>query len=438
MVNRNSWGNYPVVGHKDIRQWLWRDDIPTLNKGEFSFLAYGLGRSYGDSCLNDGNILIDTSQLNKFISFDSKNGILHCEAGVSLASILKEFVPRGWFLPVTPGTKYVTVGGAIANDVHGKNHHKKGTFGSHVYKFTLIRSDGTISTCSPTENSELFSATIGGMGLTGLIADVQFQLVPIVGPYFENESIRFTNVDDFFTISDESDENYEFTVAWIDCLATGKNLGRGHFYRANHSQKRKKEKESKPLLSIPFFAPEFVLNPLSIQIFNTLYYNKQLKKFKAQTVHYEPYFYPLDIIHDWNKLYGKRGFMQYQLIVPPEHGKNAIKEILARVAASGSASFLAVLKKFGNKYSPGMMSFPREGYTLTLDFAVRGNETLKLLKSLDDVVLKSGGALYPAKDARMSPEIFRKGFPQWERFSQSIDPKFSSTFWRRVMEKNNE
>lgn len=432
MVKANSWGNYPKVEHKDIYHWIWRSETPNLSSNELSVLPYGLGRSYGDSCLNDNNILIETASLNKFISFDKTTGILHCEAGVSLAEILDEFVPKGWFLPVTPGTKFVTVGGAIANDVHGKNHHKKGTFGNHVKQFTLLRSDGKTYTCSPNENAELFNATIGGLGLTGLIADVHFQMVPVDGPFFDNQSIKFNNVDEFFVISEDSEDSYEFTVAWIDCIATGNNLGRGHFYRANHSKKKSKSRSAKALLTIPFNAPEFVLNPFSIKIFNTVYYNKQFKKKVDAAVHYEPYFYPLDIVHDWNKLYGKRGFLQYQLVVPLDNGKMAIKEILARVAASGTASFLAVLKKFGDSKSPGLMSFPREGYTLTLDFAMRGEKTLALLQLLDDVVMKSGGALYPAKDARMSAEVFQKGFPHWELFSHYIDPNFSSSFWRRV------
>lgn len=431
MVKLSSWGNYPSVEHTNIISYNWRHDIPHfVDSG--SYLAYGLGRSYGDSCLNDNNTLLHTVQLNKFISFDPTTGILHCEAGVSLEHILQEFAPRGWFLPVTPGTKYVTVGGAVANDVHGKNHHRRGTFGSHVKAITLLRSDGKTYYCTPTHHKELFAATIGGMGLTGLITDVAFQLLPIESTYIDNQSEKFSSVDDFFILCEDSEEDFEYTVAWIDCLAKGNNLGRGHYYRGNHSKKKRKHREKKPLGVIPFFAPEFVLNPLSIAAFNTLYYNKQFGTLVKNTIHYEPFFYPLDIVHQWNKLYGKRGFLQYQCVVPLHNGSDAIKELLARVSASGSASFLAVLKKFGHIPSPGMMSFPCEGYTLTLDFAMRGETTLHLLRTLDDVVKKAGGRLYPAKDARMSSEMFQYGYPQWTDFSHYIDPLFSSTFWRRV------
>ncbi|HRK59978.1 MAG TPA: FAD-binding oxidoreductase, partial [Candidatus Kapabacteria bacterium] len=337
---------------------------------------------------------------------------------------------------VTPGTKYITVGGAVANDVHGKNHHRRGTFGAHVKALTLLRSDGKQYYCTPTENKELFSATIGGMGLTGLITDIAFQLLPIESTYIDNHSTKFSCVDDFFELCEDAEDEFEYTVAWIDCLATGKNLGRGHYYRGNHSKKKRKNIAKKPIGIIPFFAPEFVLNPLSIRAFNTAYYNKQFGTTIKNTVHYEPFFYPLDIVHQWNKLYGRRGFLQYQCVVPLADGSDAIKEMLARVAASGTGSFLAVLKKFGNISSPGLMSFPIEGYTLTLDFAMRGDSTLQLLQTLDDVVKKTGGRLYPAKDARMSAEIFRNGYPQWQEFSQYIDPKFSSTFWRRVTKES--
>lgn len=435
MVNFSSWGNYPIVEHSSIQSYIWRHDIPSFADSG-TYLPYGLGRSYGDSCLNDNNILIHTVQLNKFISFDATTGILHCESGVSLEHILHEFAPRGWFLPVTPGTKYITVGGAVANDVHGKNHHRRGTFGAHVKALTLLRSDGKQYYCTPTENKELFSATIGGMGLTGLISDIAFQLLPIESTYIDNHSTKFSCVDDFFELCEDAEDEFEYTVAWIDCLATGKNLGRGHYYRGNHSKKKRKNIAKKPIGIIPFFAPEFVLNPLSIRAFNTAYYNKQFGTTIKNTVHYEPFFYPLDIVHQWNKLYGRRGFLQYQCVVPLADGSDAIKEMLARVAASGTGSFLAVLKKFGNISSPGLMSFPIEGYTLTLDFAMRGDSTLQLLQTLDDVVKKTGGRLYPAKDARMSAEIFRNGYPQWQEFSQYIDPKFSSTFWRRVTKES--
>ena len=430
-----SWGRYPKIEASQVKTVYWRSELPDLAAFDESVLPYAYGRSYGDSCLNEGGVSIDVSHLQRFISFDENKGLLRCEAGVSLAEILAVMVPRGWFLPVSPGTKFVSVGGAIANDIHGKNHHRAGTFGCHVTRFELLRSNGERLICSPEENSELFRATIGGLGLTGIILWAEVQLKPIVNPYIDMDHIRFVSLDEFFAISAESDQDFEYTMSWVDILIGGDNLCRGIFMRGNHNQSQ--ELASKPMkkrlpLALPFNFPSFVLNTLTVKAFNELYYHAQLKDRVHKTIPYDPFFYPLDSIHEWNRMYGKRGFLQYQFVVPFAVAHDAMREILARIRHSGEGSFLTVLKKFGDVQSPGMLSFPRPGLTLALDFAYGGQKTLQLLEDLDRIVRQSGGAVYPAKDARMSAESFQAFFPRWQEFSHYVDPHFSSSFWRRV------
>jgi len=434
-----SWGRYPSVEHTQVETVYWRSELPDIAHDEQSVLPFGYGRSYGDSCLNEGGISIDVSHLRRFISFDEEQGILCCEAGVSLAEVLELAVPRGWFIPVSPGTKFVSVGGAIANDVHGKNHHRAGTFGCHVTRFELLRSNGERLICSPQKNVDLFRATIGGLGLTGIILWAEFQLKPIVNPYIDMEHIRFSSLDEFVQISAEADRKYDYTVSWVDILIGGKELCRGIFMAGNNNASRElaaKKPKKKLSLVVPFDFPSFVLNPLTVRSFNELYYHSQLSKRVHKVVHYEPFFYPLDSIHEWNRMYGKQGFLQYQFVVPFENGFEAMREILGRIRQSGEGSFLTVLKTFGDIKSPGMLSFPRPGLTLALDFAYGGQKTLQLLDDLDKVVRESGGAVYPAKDARMSAESFQAFFPRWQEFVQYVDPHFSSSFWRRVSQES--
>lgn len=432
MKTYQSWNRYPKINSKDQDVYhIYPDSFSFPESSESSlFLAYAQGRSYGDVCQNENGILLDTQHLDQFIKFDDKKGILRCEAGVTLENILQVIVPRGWFLPVTPGTKYVSVGGAIANDVHGKNHHKAGTFGRYVLQFELLRSDGQRLICSPSENTDLFNATIGGLGLTGLINWVEFSLKKIPGSAIEQETIRFNNLEEFFRLSDESDKDWEYTVAWLDCLATGEQQGRGLFIRGNHCESNKKHKFKTSKLSIPFNLPGFILNKYTVNAFNNLYFKRPIKQFSK--VDYDPFFYPLDSIANWNRLYGSKGFMQYQCVIPKEHRKIAMQEMLTIISASGQASFLSVLKEFGELKSPGLLSFPRLGVTLALDFQNHGKTTLDLLDQLDVITLKYEGAVYPAKDARMSAEAFKKYFPRWNEFEQYIDPNFSSGFWRRM------
>ncbi|HEU5381218.1 MAG TPA: FAD-binding oxidoreductase [Ktedonobacteraceae bacterium] len=430
-----SWGRYPQVKHTQVLPVYWRSAVPELAHAGQPVLPHAYGRSYGDSCLNDQGIALDVSHLNRFISFDEESGMLCCEAGVSLAEILEVMVPRGWFLPVTPGTKFVSVGGAIANDIHGKNHHSGGTFGCHVARLKLLRSDGQRLVCSPVENAELFQATIGGLGLTGLILWAEVKLKRIVNPYIDVEHIRFASLDEFFAISAASDRDYEYTVSWVDLLVGGQALCRGIFTRGNHNMSpdlaRKPLKKRLPL-AMPINLPRFVLNPLTVKSFNELYYHVQLPKQVHKVTSYDPFFYPLDSIHHWNRMYGKRGFLQYQFVVPFEGGREAMGAILGRIRQSGAGSFLTVLKEFGSVTSPGMLSFPRSGLTLALDFAYAGEKTLRLLDELDAIVRAHGGAVYPAKDARMSAANFQHFYPRWREFAQYIDPCFSSSFWRRV------
>ncbi|NDJ86343.1 MAG: FAD-binding oxidoreductase [Chloroflexi bacterium] len=415
----------------------WCHDPPDFATLDHTVLPFGYGRSYGDSCLNNGGILLDITELRRLIDFDAEKGIIRCEAGITLAELLDFIVPHGWFLPVTPGTKFISIGGAIANDVHGKNHHVDGTFGCHVTQFELLRSSGEHLICSPQENSELYRATIGGLGLTGIITWAEFTLKPILSAYVDMERIRFGNLEEFFALADESAEDYIYTVGWLDCLSQGKNFGRGLYTRGNHHDPPLdaviNDIQAKPKITLPIDFPNFAINTLTVKAFNEVYYRSQLSKIIRGVVHYDPFFYPLDVANDWNRLYGKRGFMQYQCVVPYKDSLEPIKEIIRRIGVSGQGSPLVVFKIFGDVESPGMLSFPRPGVTLALDFPNNGQRTLTLLEDLDRIVRESGGAKYPAKDAHMSFESFEISYPNWQEFAQHIDPMFSSSFWRRMM-----
>jgi FAD/FMN-containing dehydrogenase len=413
----------------------WRDaSLPLAADPQQSILAFGNGRSYGDVCLNDGNALLDARPLDRFITFDAATGILRCEAGVLLSEILDLVVPQGWFLSVTPGTRLVTVGGAIANDVHGKNHHRAGTFGCHVRAFELLRSDGSRRVCSLAENTDYFGATIGGLGLTGLVTWAELQMRRIASPAIAQETVRYDSLDEFFALSAESDRAFEYTVAWIDCLASGPSLGRGVFIRGNHADGAADPAPRPPrlTLAVPFTPPFSAINAATLRAFNAAYYYGHPAGRQAGTVHYSPFFHPLDSVADWNRIYGPKGFLQYQFVVPPEHGADAVHEILRRIARAGTGSFLAVLKVFGEPASPGLLSFPQPGVTLALDFPNRGEQTLKLLTDLDGVVFQAGGRLYAAKDARMRGADFRASYPQWSALEALRDPRFDSSFWRRA------
>jgi FAD/FMN-containing dehydrogenase len=374
------------------------------------------------------------------IAFDRADGYLTAEAGVTLDEILQLIVPHGFFLPVTPGTKFVTLGGAIANDVHGKNHHVDGTFCHHVEEFELLRSDGRRLICSRHKNSDYFFATIGGLGLTGLVTWVKFKLKPVAGALVAQEIIKTSGLRDFFDLSRSSDKDYLYTVSWIDCLAPSQELGRGLFIRGNHSDSSFTSRSVHPPTqkSLPVDLPGFVLNRYTVNAFNTFYYHRQISRKTSSVVHYDPFFYPLDALHQWNRVYGKQGFLQWQCVLPfATGGEAAIREILQEISRSGQGSFLAVLKTFGDKQSLGMMSFPREGITLALDFPHKGEPLFKLLNRLDDITQRCHGSIYTAKDARMTPEHFAAFYPRWAEFSKFIDPAFSSSLWRRVTTRSS-
>jgi len=428
-----SWGRYPKTAHQYVHKPAWNDQVPKILRtaAPGSLLPYGLGRSYGDSCLNAGRELIDCRRLNRILGFDESTGLLRCESGVSISDILDIFLPKGWFPPVTPGTRFVTVGGAIANDVHGKNHHRAGTFGAHVRQIALHRSNDGLVVCNSEINSDMLGATIGGLGLTGVIAWADIQLKRVAGPWIDAESVPFGSLNSFLDLSRESNDRFEYTVAWIDCFA-GRNP-RGIFFRGNHAADHGKQFHPKRGPKLPFALPAWMLNRYSVKALNAAYYTIHAARRGATAVAYDSFFYPLDSFRQWNLLYGRQGFLQYQCVIPDTNFE-AFEELLDRIGRSGMGSFLGVLKQFGSAPPAGMLSFPRPGLTIALDFAMRGERTLKLMQSLDEVVQQSGGALYPAKDARMSPALFEASFPRWRSFIPYIDPKMSSSFWRRVTE----
>jgi FAD/FMN-containing dehydrogenase len=432
-----SWGRYPKLD-ASIVPLNWSCDFPLHPPPATRMLPVGAGRSYGDVCLLGHGTLLRTrgpglsGGMDRLLDFDPTTGVLCCEAGVTLGEILDFAVPRGFFLPVSPGTKYVTVGGAIANDIHGKNHHIAGTFGRHVPRFELVRSDGTHLICSAAQHAEWYAATIGGLGLTGLIAWAEVTLRPIVSRSIQYTGIKFSGIEEFVMLS-EAHAKSEYTVSWIDCVATGRNFARGIFMAGEHATEPGPLKRSKPAkLTLPIDFPDFLLNRRSVGLFNTLYYNKQMGKIKNAIVDYEPFFYPLDKLQRWNRMYGKNGLLQFQCVVPWEASQMGLVKIMKAITSSGLASFLAVLKVFGNAPSPGMMSFPKPGITLALDFPIRHEVSFDLLERLAAITLDHGGRMYPAKDATMTAAQFQAFYPQWKKFAAYVDPAFDSAFWQRV------
>ena len=430
-----SWGRYPFHP-QTAKVCHWRTDlrqaIVEMAAQHGTLLPFGNGRSYGDSCLAASDQVLHMRPLDRFIAANWETGVIRAEAGVTLAELLTLAIPKGWFLPVTPGTRFVTLGGALANDVHGKNHHIRGTFGCHVPRFGLTRSDGPALICSRQENAELFEATIGGLGLTGIIDWLELQLVPIRSSLIDATHIRFGTIDEFFALSAELDAKHEFAVAWIDCLSSGKSAGRGIYMVGDHAQEGPLAFPEQPKLNVPFTPPFSTINSLSLRLFNTAYYRVHRAGRHARRISYEPFFYPLDRILNWNRIYGPRGFQQYQCAIPEGNAAAAIRALLDAIATSHSGSFLAVLKRFGDVASPGMLSFPLPGVTLALDFPQQGQITAHLFARLDAIVREAGGRLYPAKDAHMSGVDFRTFYPAWEQVEMLRDPVLSSRFWQRV------
>jgi FAD/FMN-containing dehydrogenase len=426
-----SWGRlsadpHHIVGLNDL------SEVKALVcDGVHPGVAHGMGRSYGDVCLNPEGTLWITTGLDHFIAFDNSTGRLMCEAGVLLRDIQRLMIPRGWILPVTPGTQLVTVGGAIANDVHGKNHHILGSFGDHVQSLTLVRTNGEVIQCGVNEQVDWFAATVGGLGLTGVITQAEIQMRRVAGPWLNTETIPYANLDEFSQLADDSETEWEHTVSWIDCITGGGR--RGLFMRGNPTNVESRPEPKSRKLTMPIVPSVSLVNRLSLRPFNTTYYH--LKKWQAgrAITHYEPFFYPLDNLLEWNRMYGSNGFFQYQSVVPREVGQDAVQAMLKEIARSGDGSFLAVLKTFGNRQPVGMLSFPQPGVTLALDFPNHGDRTHKLFDRLDAIVREAGGRLYPAKDARMPRELFEAGYPRLVEFKKYRDPGISSALSRRLM-----
>lgn len=430
----SSFGRYPKANPAKVVNLFWRSDIPDLKKYNMPVLPYGLGKSYGDSCQNNKGVLLDCTGMNKMVDFNPEEATITVESGVTLKDVLDYIVPRGFFLHSTPGTKLITVGGAVANDVHGKNHHIKGTFGTHVIEFELLRSTGERMTCSRRTNPELFRATIGGLGLTGLITQVKFSIMKVPSPFVEYENIKFRSLEEFFEINDAS-QGYEGTVSWVDC-GSKRTMGRGLFTRGGFigPETRKLPELPKKDKTITFPFDFNFANRLTVKMFNIAYYHKQLKKKQSGIWHYNNFFYPLDAINEWHKGYGKKGFLQYQFVLPFDNCIKNLKKIFTTIIDSNMQSCLTVLKTFGNVESPGMLSFPRPGVTFAIDFPMKGNKTLKILEETDKIAADAGGVIYPAKDARMSSEHFLQFYPEYEEFKKFIDPAFDSDFHKRVRE----
>ncbi len=434
-----NWGRFPKV-EAELIDLYSEDRARDVVPGSGSLIARGLGRCYGDSSL--GEKVISTLPFNRFLSFDPETGTLKCEAGVSFADVLEVFVPKGWFLPVTPGTKFITVGGAIASDVHGKNHHKEGSFGNHVISMKLLIASGEVVFCSRETLSDLFYATIGGMGLTGVILEAEFKLKRIETSFISQKIKPAENLDQVMALFDQS-KDFTYSVAWIDCLARGTSLGKSILYLGEHATQEEIADtpfgdkplfyHGKGLLGVPFDFPSGSLNSLTVRLFNGLYYT--MNKMKGDgPIHLDPFFYPLDAIGNWNRIYGKKGFLQYQFVLPLDKSRDGMTEVLQAIAKEGRGSFLAVLKLFGRQDS--LISFPMEGYTLALDFPIMPG-LMKFLNKLDDIVLKYDGRFYFTKDSRLKPEKFRPGYPRLEEFltvKRKYDPGnlFSSTQSKRL------
>ena len=434
MTSLQSWNNIPKATNSKTIKYNKRVSVDFNNKT--TYLPRGLGRSYGDVCLNNDGTLILTDNHKSIINFDHEYGTIECEAGISLNEILKIITPLGWFLPVVPGTSFVTVGGAIANDIHGKNHHKRGTFGNFVVSLDLLRSNGEVMTCTSEENPDFFRSTIGGLGLTGLIIKAKIKLVRVKSNLINSKNIRYNSLDNFFEVNNQMEEKNEYTVSFVHLgFGQKKNKLRGVYHVGNHDEleeNRKKLIKPKELsFRLPFPPNISVVNNFSVNLINRGYYLiNQNSDWRRQ--HYRNFFFPLDSIKNWNKAYGRKGFYQYQFVVPLSNFDEIFKELVSIINSYNQKPVLGVLKTFGEIESIGMLSFPTEGVTLAIDFPNKGITTLKMLDYLDSIIIEAGGRLYPAKDARMNKETFQKSFLNFGEFEKYIDPLFSSSFLKRI------
>lgn len=429
-IELSGWGRYPRARASVVCPECVEEAKPPA-KGS-TIIARGQGRSYGDAAQTSEGVVMLTRRLSRVIAFDDETGVLTAEAGMTLEEVLEKFVPQGWFPSVTPGTKYVSLGGCVAADVHGKNHHRDGTFGDHVRELQIVLANGQKLRCSPEENAEVFWSTIGGMGLTGIITEVSLQLRPVETAYVMVRHHAAHNLSALLEMFEGAAFDDDYTVAWIDCLAKGAKLGRGVLMRGHHALREElPENTTEPLrlkqraqFNLSFDLPSWTLNTFTAAAFNELYFRRQSARERAFLSDYESFFYPLDRVGNWNRLYGRRGFVQYQCVIPTARARVGMKLLLEEIAHSKYPCFLAVLKRFGAE-GPGLLSFPAEGYTLTLDMAVGDARFFKFLDQLDEIVLKHEGRVYLAKDARLKAETFRAMYPrldEWQRIKRSIDP----------------
>lgn len=438
----SGWGRYPTLDCR-LESLRRSEDLPGLLHRSETLIPRGNGRAYGDAALNP-DLTLSMLAMDRMQAFDAATGMLTCEAGVLLADILDTFVPRGWFPPVVPGTQFVTVGGMVAADVHGKNHHRDSTFGAHVESLTLATADGTVRECSRTQSPELFRATLGGMGLTGVILAARFRLKPIETAFIMAETLAARDLDDTMALF-EASRDWPYSVAWIDCLARGAKLGRALLTRGTFMAHDELPSPwtSDPLppppggqLRVPVDAPSVLLNRVSVGLFNALYYRRGRARTGTRPVHFAPFFFPLDRLAAWNRLYGRKGFVQYQCVLPKAESASGLAALLTRLTASGQGSFLAVLKLFGPG-GEGLMSFPMQGYTLALDLPFRP-DTPALLAALDGITHRHGGRVYLAKDACCTPERVREGYPGRAAFAAvraeaaGAEPRFVSALSRRL------
>ena len=424
-----SWNRIPRIRQTHIEP-LATAHFPS--KAPQPFLAQGNGRSYGDVCLNAEGTLLLTRGLDKLAAFDPEHGVFRAQSGILLRDILALVVPQGWFLGTVPGTSLATLGGAVANDVHGKNHHVAGCFGNHVRRFWLLRSSGELLECSREQNAALFHATIGGLGLTGLITEVEVQLTRIQNPLMWCENRGFNHLDEYWRLNEQTQAHWPCSASWIDCLSGKQKLGRGVMFLGQPAPALEQPfMRPKKSVSFPFDMPFSLVNRVSLAMFNELYFRKN-RRDKAFFSDYQSFHFPLDSILHWNRMYGRKGFYQYQCVLPKYSEKDGIRALLHEIQKSGQGSFLAVLKSFGDIAPEGLLSFPRPGTTLALDFPDGGEKALKLFERLDAVVREGQGALYPAKDARMPRDLFELSYPKLNEFMPHVDPAFQSHFWQRM------
>jgi len=437
----SGWGRYPRGRSTVVCPDHTSEVVPPIDG---PVIARGQGRSYGDAALSSEGIVMLTERLSRFISFDEQNGLLTAQAGTTLAEVIDEFLPRGWFPAVVPGTKVVSLGGCVAADIHGKNHHRDGAFGAQVKEIEIVLADRSRLRCSPESEAQLFWSTVGGMGLTGLITEVALQLIPVTSSYLVVQHHQARDLDQSFAMLAESAWDDHYTVVWLDCLARGRKLGRGVLMRGHHAspQALPPRLHYRPFTAparphnLSFDFPSWVLNSFTVGAFNDFYYWLQSRRRRPFIADFDSFFFPLDRIKNWNRAYGKRGFVQYQCLLPAATAHRGVKVLLEALAASNQPSFLSVLKRFGPA-GRGLLSFPSEGYTLTLDLPVGDPDLFPFLDQLDEIVLKHSGRVYLAKDARLRAKTFRAMYPrlnEWLAVKRAVDPenRFESDLSRRL------